>query len=121
MYKQKIGKKGEEIASKYLEKNNYNILERNFRCLQGEIDIIAYDKQNKYLVFFEVKTRTNFKYGFPGDAVDSNKRRHILSSVKYYLYSRKLENALVRIDVLEVILLNGKWRLRHLRDVISEG
>ena len=121
MYKQKIGKKGEEIASKYLEKNNYNILERNFRCLQGEIDIIAYDKQNKYLVFFEVKTRTNFKYGFPGDAVDCNKRRHILSSVKYYLYSRKLENALVRIDVLEVILLNGKWRLRHLRDVISEG
>ena len=48
MYKRhEIGKKGEEIAAKYLEQNNYKIIKQNFRCKQGEIDIIAIDKQRR--------------------------------------------------------------------------
>lgn len=116
MYKkQAIGKSGEELACKYLEKNDYNIIERNFSCLQGEIDIIAYDVKNKELVFFEVKTRTNFNYGFPSDSVNKQKQRHILKSVEYYLYSRKIDNTFVRIDVIEIVVNKGEYKLNHLK------
>lgn len=115
--KQVIGKSGEELACRYLEKNDYNIIERNFSCLQGEIDIIAYDVKNNELVFFEVKTRTNFNYGFPSDAVNKQKQRHILKSVEYYLYSRKIDNTFVRIDVIEIVVNKGKYKLNHLEKV----
>lgn len=66
---QELGKIGEELAAKYLTQNKYKIIQRNFRCKLGKIDIIAYDLKNKELVFFEVKTRSNFKYGRPSEAV----------------------------------------------------
>jgi len=117
MKKQTLGKSGEELACKYLEKNNYNIVERNFSCMQGEIDIIAYDGNSKELVFFEVKTRSNFNYGFPCEAVNSQKQRHILNSVKYYLFSRNIQNTYVRIDVIEIVVNKGKYKLNHLEKV----
>ena len=58
-----IGKLGEEIATQYLRNKGYKILDRNFMCRQGEIDIVAHTK--KELVFVEVKTRTNLSYGRP--------------------------------------------------------
>ena len=73
---QELGRIGEELATKYLAQNKYKIIERNFRCKQGEIDIIAYDLRNKELVFFEVKTRSNFKYGRPSEAVTKVKKKH---------------------------------------------
>ena len=75
---QELGKIGEELAAKYLTQNKYKIIQRNFRCKFGEIDIIAYDLKNKELVFFEVKTRSNFKYGRPSEAVTKIKKKHIL-------------------------------------------
>ncbi len=119
MYKKKtIGKMGENITCKYLEKNNYNILDRNFSCLQGEIDVIAYDVKNREIVFFEVKTRTNFNYGFPSDAVNTLKQKHMLNSAKYYLYSRGLEEYFVRIDVIEIVIHKGRYKLNHLKGVL---
>ena len=61
--KQQLGKIGENLASEYLEKQGYLILERNFACRQGEIDIIA--KDEKEFVFVEVKTRKSLKFGYP--------------------------------------------------------
>ena len=66
-YKQETGRSGEEIASKYLERQGYEILDRNFNCNQGEIDIIAKDKNE--IVFIEVKTRTDISYGEASEAV----------------------------------------------------
>ena len=66
-YKQFEGKIGEDVAIHYLNKEGYMIICRNFRCLQGEIDIIA--KDENYLVFVEVKTRTSTKYGEAKEAV----------------------------------------------------
>ena len=57
--KQEIGRKGEDIVCKYLKENNYIIVERNFTCRQGEIDIIAKDKDTQEIVLIEVKTRQN--------------------------------------------------------------
>ena len=118
MYKkQSIGKFGEDISCKYLKKNGYNVIERNFNCIQGEIDIIAFDIIKKEIVFIEVKTRTNFNYGFPSDSVNKNKMSHMKRSIEYYVYKRKLENFYMRIDVIEVILNKGKYKLNHLKDV----
>lgn len=120
MYKKKdLGKAGESLACKYLEKNDYNIIEKNFSCLQGEIDIIAYDIKSKELVFFEVKTRTNFYYGFPSDSVNKAKQRHIFKSVEYYLYSRNLEDVFVRVDVIEIVVLGREYKLNHLVNVVG--
>ena len=79
MYLKKMGMLGEKIASQYLEKEGYFIIEKNFSCKQGEIDIIAKDTKSKELVFLEVKTRTNYKYGKPVEAVDEKKQKHYLS------------------------------------------
>ena len=72
-FKQRIGKIGEDLACKYLRKNNYKIIGRNYYCKQGEIDIIA--KDGTYLVFIEVKYRRDHTCGSPLEAV--NAKRYI--------------------------------------------
>lgn len=110
------GKLGEDLAVKYLNNIGYKVIERNFECRQGEIDIVAQDK--KELVFIEVKTRTNIKYGSPAEAVDRTKQKHLIKAVKYYLYSRHLENEFVRIDVVEVYIYKNKYRVNHIKQIV---
>ena len=98
--RQELGKEGEDFAADYLQKQGYEIIDRNFECKQGEIDIIAKDK-NEY-VFIEVKTRQNFHYGMPCEAVDERKQKHIWNATRYYIYSHKLEDQYIRIDVIEI-------------------
>ena len=114
--KQKEGKFGEKLATRYLETMGYKILCNNFSCRQGEIDIIA--KCKKEIVFIEVMTRSSVRYGEGKDAVDKNKQKHILGAAMYYLYKTKQESAFVRIDVIEVYIGNGKITLNHLKHVI---
>ncbi len=102
--KQMEGKEGEKIATQYLESQGYKVICKNFRCLQGEIDIIASDSSN--IIFVEVKTRTSFKYGEAKEAVDNHKQKHIFKAAEYYLYKNRLEGAFVRIDVIEVYIIN---------------
>lgn len=112
----KFGKLGEDLACTYLKNNGYRIIERNFEAKQGEIDIIAVDKEE--LVFIEVKTRTNTCYGKPVEAVNNKKQKHLIKTVEYYLYSRNLENEFVRIDVIEIYLYNHKYRVNHIKQII---
>ena len=107
---------GEYEATKYLESLGYEILCNNFRCLQGEIDIIAKDREE--IVFVEVKTRYNKHYGEARDAVDKNKQKHILNCAKYYLYKNRKENAFVRIDVIEVYPKNDSFLIKHIKQAI---
>lgn len=109
-----LGKSGEDIACKYLENEGYIIYLRNFRCKQGEIDIIAKDK--KEVVFIEVKTRSNKKYGKPVDAVNSIKQKHIYEASKYFVYYNHLENSYIRYDVME-ILKKEKYYINHIKNV----
>ena len=116
-YKQETGKSGEEIASIYLEKEGYIILERNFSCHQGEIDIIAKDKDE--IVFIEVKTRTNNKYGLASEAVNKQKQNHLIRTIKYYIYINNYENNFIRIDVIEVYITNKKIKINHIKQAIE--
>jgi len=73
MEKKELGKKGEEVAIRFLKKSGYRILSRNYVCKLGEIDVIAKEKDT--LVFVEVKTRTSTTFGPPQLAVNPTKQR----------------------------------------------
>ena len=111
-----LGKLGEDLVEKYLIDKNYKIIERNFRCKQGEIDIIA--KEDDEIVFIEVKTRSNVACGRPSEAVNQVKQKHIKKATKYYIYLNKLENHYIRIDVIEVYLKNNKFYINHIKQII---
>ncbi len=117
MYKRHIlGRRGEAVAVKYLRNKGYSILEKNFMCRQGEIDIIA--KEKDYIVFIEIKSRTNMKYGLPSEAVTKEKIKHILKSANYYLYINNLENVNVRVDVIEEYIEKNKYYINHIKQVL---
>lgn len=110
----KFGTWGEEIASKHLQKKGYAILERNFRCKMGELDIIA--QKGELLVFIEVKTRNNLNYGLPCEAITLEKKHHIKRVSTYYIRQHQLENLDLRIDVIEILKIEGKTYIHHLED-----
>lgn len=113
--RQQLGKDGEDLATQYLEQKGYEIIQRNFECKQGEIDIIAKDKEE--YVFIEVKTRQNFHYGIPSEAVDERKQKHIWNATEYYIYLHKLENKYIRIDVIEIYKKKGKFYINHIKQI----
>ena len=115
-YKHETGSEGEKIATNYLEQKGYTILERNFSCKQGEIDIIALDNQE--IVFIEVKTRTNTNYGLASEAVNKQKKKHLIKAIKYYIHIRNLENEYIRIDVIEIYIKNRKVYVNHIKQAI---
>lgn len=117
MYKRHIlGKIGEDIATKYLINKGYKIIERNFYCKMGEIDIIA--KKDEYIVFIEVKTRSSNKYGIPVDAITNKKIKNLYKTAKFYVYTRRLQNRLIRFDAIEVYFDNGQFRVNHIKQIV---
>lgn len=94
-----IGKKYEAQAAEFLEKQGYLILERNFQCRQGEIDLIG--KEGEYLCFIEVKYRKSANYGTPLEAVTKAKQRKISKTALYYLAKKGYpEDTPCRFDVV---------------------
>lgn len=103
-----LGARGEELAAKCYEQEGWKILARNWRCKQGELDIIAqkYDGLSKTpeLVFCEVKTRSNFNFGSPGEAVTLQKQKRIRKLASIWLSQRHFkEFSEIRFDVAEVM------------------
>ena len=96
-----LGDYGEKLAAKYLKKHKYKILEQNYTCPIGEIDIIAKDKGT--LVIVEVKTRTSKLYGAPAEAVDEYKQRKLHRLGLYYQRSKRMFDMPIRFDVIEVL------------------
>lgn len=87
MKKQETGKLGEELACRTLRKKGYRIIERNYRCRYGEIDIIA--RNNKILLFVEVRSKTGDVFGTPAESVTRLKKERLSSSIMSYLESHK--------------------------------
>lgn len=101
-YKKDIGSYGETLAVNYLLSLGYKLIETNYRCKLGEIDIICLDKE--YIVFSEVKTRYSHNFGFPSESVNIKKQYKIFKTAEYYILNKKLFNYNCRFDVIEVIL-----------------
>ncbi|WP_298433000.1 YraN family protein [Geobacter sp.] len=95
-----LGTRGEDMAVSFLEGLRYRILERNFRCKAGEVDIVAQD--GKTLVFVEVKTRRTAGYGPPQLAVTSFKQRQISKAALTWLAARRRHDSNARFDVVAI-------------------
>lgn len=105
------GTKYEQMAADYLTEKEVEILCMNYRTRIGEIDIIA--KDGKYIVFCEVKYRSNTKYGYPEEAVDYRKQNKIRSVARYYLMEKRYkDNTAIRFDVISIL---GK-EIKHIKD-----
>ncbi len=102
--KKELGEKGEQLAVDYLIKNDFEIIERNYRYGYGEIDIIAKDLSDGITAFIEVKTRQNLDFGEPEYAITKNKQRQIKKMAELYLYDKQIEELDCRFDVIAVLL-----------------
>lgn len=94
------GQIGEELATELLKKKSYKILQRNYKNILGEIDIIAKDKD--YLIFVEVKFRNTRMFGRASEAVDKRKQHKIRQVALLYLKQKRQLESNVRFDVVEV-------------------
>lgn len=102
--KKQFGDSGEDLACRFLEKQGYEIITRNWRYGHGEIDIIADD--NSTLVFVEVKSRRNLEFGPPELAVTKSKQRQVKKMAEAYLYINKIKERECRMDVIAILFLD---------------
>jgi putative endonuclease len=93
---------GEEQACRFLKKQKLKILDRNYSVRGGEIDIVAEDKN--FLIFVEVKTRSDSKYAQPWENVRFNKRKNIKLAARQYIQHRRFGGREIRFDVVSIIL-----------------
>lgn len=98
----RLGAAAEQVVRAYLEQHGITVLEMNYRCRQGEVDVIA--KDGDYYIFIEVKYRNSIRYGMPEDAVHIKKQHRISQTALYYLYSHGMgEDTPVRFDVAAIM------------------
>jgi putative endonuclease len=97
----KLWIKGENLAKKFLKKNGYKILKRNYVSKNGEIDIVAYDRGT--IAFVEVKTRLSESFGPPELAITNKKRSKIIRTALNYLITNKIEEMDYRFDVVSIL------------------
>ena len=102
-----LGRKGEDIACRALKRDKYRIVDKNFRCRHGEIDIIAEDKKG-VLCFVEVKARSRDDFGFPAEAVTHHKQNRLLAAAFVYLEKNDIKSRAMRFDVVSVDLNRGE-------------
>ena len=100
MDRRTLGAMGERKAVDYLKKRGYRVRETNFRCREGEIDIVA--QQKDCLVFVEVRTRTGSDFGTPEESVTAAKKQKLISSALAYLQTHRRLPALWRIDLVAI-------------------
>jgi putative endonuclease len=98
--KQVLGKEGERVAEQYLKNKGYKLVERNYRCPVGELDLIVLDR--RVVVFVEVKTRSGHGYGSPLEAVEFRKQRKMIQVAQYFLNAKKLHQRDARFDVVGI-------------------
>ena len=111
------GKEGEKIAAAFLKKNGYRIIEINFRCPIGEIDIVAKEKDD--LVFVEVKTRKSMELGYPEQAVGIRKQKKMSQLALWSLQKKNITDAGARFDVVAVTLIPEKNEVKLIKNAFD--
>lgn len=112
------GRWGEELAAKYLRKKRYRLVEMNYRCRMGEIDLIV--ENRKFLVFVEVKLRKNANFAQALEFVDARKQERLKTTAMLYLAQHETEKQ-CRFDVIEIYASENlkKPQIHHLEDAFS--
>jgi putative endonuclease len=117
MKKKELGKKGEEVALRFLKKRGYRIIEKNYVCKMGEMDIIA--KERDTLAFIEVKTRTSTEFGPPQLAVNASKQRQLSKVALNYLNEKRLKDVKARFDVVAILLEQQGEQIELIKDAFE--
>ena len=111
-----LGRQGEQLAAEYLQRAGLRILDRNWRCAEGEIDIVAAD--HRVLVVCEVKTRSGTRYGTPLEAITRQKRNRLRRLAVRWVVAHGLLFDEVRVDIVGVLRsASGEFSLEHVRGV----
>jgi len=112
-----LGKQGEELAIRHLKALGYKILDRNYRCFLGEIDIVAKDKTA--LIFVEVKTRKSDSDVEPFESIGAKKQAKLRELAEYYLQDKDISDSEIRFDVLSIVSDDKENRIEHIRNAFE--
>jgi len=115
--RQALGRDGEDLAARRLTALGYQVLERNYRCPLGEIDLIA--QEADCLVFVEIKTRRGGTVAEAKAAVDARKQRHITRVAQHYMKARGCTDTRARFDVVAIGLDGSRTRMEVIRDAFE--
>ncbi|MHA4737392.1 YraN family protein [Dyadobacter sp. MSC1_007] len=113
-----LGRWGESTAASFLLERGYQIIAKNYRSWQAEIDLIA--QKGKMLIFVEVKTRSGTAFGMPEEFVNAAKAKLVMRAAENYIFDTDW-NFDVRFDIISIIILpNGNTDIRHIEDAFSK-
>ena len=115
--RQATGRRGEKLAAEFLIRRGYQIIERNWRCPTGEVDLIA--QKEASLVFVEVRTRRGRAYGSAEESVTPAKQARLIELAETYCQENKIENQSWRIDVVAVTLGAGQPQINHIENAVG--
>ncbi len=117
-YRKSIGDLGERLAQTKLEADGYTIIETNWRCARGEIDIVA--QQGAEWIFVEVKTRTSDKFGRPEDSITDKKKQRMALVGEHYIDTHDIDAAW-RIDLIAITFDASRTlqRITHYPDIVG--
>ena len=115
--KDAVGRYGEDVAEAHVRRRGWQVLERNWRCRDGELDLVALDGDE--LVVVEVKTRRSTAYGHPAEAVTAVKLARVRRLAAQWLAAHDVHPRSIRVDVIAVLLLRGQAaQVDHLVGVV---
>ncbi len=112
-----LGKEGEKFAISYLQKKGYRILEKNWRYLKAEVDVIAL--KDNILAVVEVKTRSSDYFGMPEDFVNEKKINLLITAINEYVTQKNLPYE-VRFDIISLLKKENSFHLEHIEDAFSD-
>lgn len=112
-----LGRKGEDLAAKYLTKKGMTLLKRNVRTRYGEIDLIL--QEDQLVVFVEVKARSSDGFGGPLGAITQEKKKKISRAAASYLSDKKWQDRPARFDVVAILVIDGKITIDHYPDAFD--
>lgn len=113
-----LAQRGEDRAAQHVEELGWRVVERNWRCRAGELDLVAHDPETDTLVFIEVKTRSGLGYGHPLEAITYAKAARLRGLAMAWLRERGARARLLRVDAIGIVLpRQGPENLTHLRGI----
>ena len=115
--RQIFGKQGEQLAEQFLKKKGYKIVERNYRCANGEVDLIALDR--RVIVFVEVKTRADHGFGSPLEAVEFYKQQKMIKAAQFFLHEKRLHQRDARFDVVGISWPGQEAVVEHIQNAFE--
>jgi putative endonuclease len=115
--RQVLGRQGEQVAERFLTRKGYRVVERNYRCPAGEVDLIVLDR--RVIVFVEVKTRSGERFGTPLEAVEARKQHKMMRAAQFFLTQKGLHQRDARFDVVGISWPGGKPIVEHIENAFE--